>query len=314
MMIDIKQHCTGRFAPVLISLGYPESRFTGKHGDCILCGDTNKNARWNAKKEYWVCTKCGVTQPMEMALEITGDTYKNTASRIRGNRIETMTTTLPNDTERNKKRIESILAGRQKLAGSQAEDYLIARGLKVIPERDVYFHPGVAYWHDGVASNFPAMVAVFRDAQGNGATLHITYLEGAGKAIVESPKKILPVAREMAGGAIRLFDVHEVMGIAEGIETALAVHEMEGIPVWSSSNAQMMKVIEIPESVKELNIYADNDKSFTGQEAAYVLAKRYAGKMIVKVHTNNEAHNWVTDTGKGGDFLEFLNFQRSIAK
>jgi ribosomal protein S14 len=96
-LVDIHQQCSGRWSGVLTAIGLPRQAFTGKHGDCLVCGDDRKNARWNPKKEYWVCSKCGVTQAMELALKFTGESFRQTAARIRGERIETMEPIKPDD-------------------------------------------------------------------------------------------------------------------------------------------------------------------------------------------------------------------------
>jgi putative DNA primase/helicase len=68
-----------------------------------------------------------------------------------------------------------------------------------------------------------------------------------------------------------------VLNIAEGVETALAVHcnlgEHDG-HVWSVLSAGAMQQFQPPKWCTRLVIWADNDASFTGQQAAYNLAHR----------------------------------------
>jgi len=73
---------------------------------------------------------------------------------------------------------------------------------------------------------------------------------------------------------IRLGPVMERMGIAEGIETAICAGKLFGIPVWAAISANGLKAWEPPEGVKTVVICGDNDKSLTGQEAAYSLGRR----------------------------------------
>jgi phage/plasmid primase-like uncharacterized protein len=76
------------------------------------------------------------------------------------------------------------------------------------------------------------------------------------------------------GAAIRLTAVSEVLGIAEGIETALAAFELFEVPVWSGISAQGIESFEPPAGVREVIVFADHDENFAGQAAAYRAAHR----------------------------------------
>lgn len=321
MKVDIKQQCEGRWSGVLANLGVPEQFFNGKHQDCPICGDDHKNSRWNKAKEYLVCSKCGVIQPVEIAMFFTGESFKKTASIIRNERPERMEPVKQSDdTAKNLERIDGIKKGLRPLNGECiASLYLAKRGLTVLPEKDVYFHPGVKYWSDGMESKHPAMVSIFRNLEGKGATFHITYLSADGKkADVESPKKILPVVFPLPGCSIQMFaPVDGVLAVAEGIETAMAVIASEGLPVWAAGNAGNLAAMELPGDLKELWIYADVDPGFSGQQAAYSLArsasnsKKYPSlkKIRVVMQQFSGDVNIITDDGNKLDFLDALLLQ-----
>ena len=79
----------------------------------------------------------------------------------------------------------------------------------------------------------------------------------------------IPFDRSVNGCAIRLGNApSDVLCVAEGIETALSVVTATGFPCWSAISAHGLETIEIPSTVKTVCIFADKDKSFTGQEAA----------------------------------------------
>lgn len=141
-------------------------------------------------------------------------------------------------------------------------------------------HPSLEYW-DGSRSlgRFPAMVALFHGAAGSPVTLHVTYLrsDGCVKASVPSPKKILgvPQAGATKGGAIRLFEARgNVLGVAEGIESALSLYLIRKVPVWASFCADNLERIRLPEGLRRLEIGVDLDASGKGQAVAAALAKR----------------------------------------
>lgn len=86
-------------------------------------------------------------------------------------------------------------------------------------------------------------------------------------------EKLAPGAIE--DGLIRLFPPTAILCLAEGIETALSVHEMTGLPVWSAiSLTGFRKFGEVPEGVKKIHICGDNDRSYAGAAGAYELAAR----------------------------------------
>ena len=71
--------------------------------------------------------------------------------------------------------------------------------------------------------------------------------------------------------------------MAEGIETALAAHELFALPVWACLSANGMKSLVLPDGLQELLIVADHDSpSPVGYEAAHSLAVR-AIKQGIKV-------------------------------
>lgn len=162
--------------------------------------------------------------------------------------------------------------------------YLARRGISVPPPEVLRFHPSLAY-HDGdkVVGTFPAIIAMVSGAQGNPVTIHRTYLTTDGKkAPVESPKKLMsyPKNRKLVGGAIRLVDPGPVLAVAEGLETALAVMEGTGLPVWCAVNAYLLEHFEAPPEVRRVIVFADKDRPTAqhpgghGQEAARRLVQR----------------------------------------
>jgi putative DNA primase/helicase len=165
--------------------------------------------------------------------------------------------------------------------------YLRHRGLE--PEAlgrqlPLRFHPSLPYLEDGAClGRYPAMLALMSDMEGRPATIHRTFLTTDGrKAPVSSPKKLMPHVsdRSLIGGAVRLEPASSVLGIAEGIETALAVHQATGITVWSALSRTLLERFHPPRSIEQIIIWADRDENGAGQRSAEVLRKNLEVKGI----------------------------------
>jgi putative DNA primase/helicase len=136
------------------------------------------------------------------------------------------------------------------------------------------------------------MLAMVTAPDGSGATIHRTYLKDCKKAPVQSPKKLMQ-GMPIKGAAIRLFPVASILGVAEGIETALAAANLTGIPTWACVSAGGVESFIPPEEVVRVVIFADNDENFTGQAAAYKLANRLVMSGIeAEVRLPSVAGDW----------------------
>jgi putative DNA primase/helicase len=153
--------------------------------------------------------------------------------------------------------------------------YLLSRNIEILPN-DVRYCPEC--WESDTKQNLQAMVARITSKDGKPIGLHVTYLKNYKKAVIESPKKIMTPTESLEGSAIRLTSVYEIMGIAEGIETALSCTKLFDIPTWSCMDAGKMEKWMPPEGCKKVVIYADNDLSFAGIRSAGVLANKLFSK------------------------------------
>ena len=159
--------------------------------------------------------------------------------------------------------------------------YLEERGLEArlggLDPHVVRFHPHLAYYESGRCRGyFPAMLARVSGINGRGLTLHRTYLapDGGGKAPVRHPRKLMTPLAPLAGGAIRLAPLRTELGLAEGIETALAAQCVSGQPVWAAVSATLLERFEPPDGLRRLTIWADRDRSRAGELAALALRDR----------------------------------------
>ena len=160
--------------------------------------------------------------------------------------------------------------------------YLRARGLGLEPPptlRVVYLR------------GEPAMVARV-EGPGGLQGLHLTTLEPDGRGRKE---KKLAKGSKPKGGAIRLYPLEEgqPLALAEGIETALAVREATGWPVWATIAAPFMKEVVLPGEANEVVIAADHDRA--GIDAAHALARKLLreGRKVRLAVPPEEGEDWL---------------------
>lgn len=188
--------------------------------------------------------------------------------------------------------------------GTPAQAYLLKRGIFwENVSRILRYHPELDYFSTKpkkLLGKFPAIVAPISNPEGKIIGLHRIYLDAQGnKADVPSVKKMMPAWGELRGAAIRLFDLDSsgVLCVAEGIETALAVHAITRVPTWSCVNATLMELLEVPESVHTVVIWADKDPNGRGKLAADMLADRMEAKkksvMIFLPQTEESSADWL---------------------
>jgi putative DNA primase/helicase len=158
--------------------------------------------------------------------------------------------------------------------GDEAEQYLLGRGLRLHDlHESIRVHSALRYQDDEHQGTYAAMLATVTAPDGRAVSLHRTYLQDGRKAPVTSPKKLMQ-GLPLPGAAIRLTAVSAVLGIAEGIETAIAASELFEVPVWSCISAQGIESFEPPAGIREVIVFADNDANFAGQKAAFAAAHR----------------------------------------
>jgi putative DNA primase/helicase len=189
-------------------------------------------------------------------------------------------------------------SGSELRESNSAGKYLLNRGLQIPNSGVLKFHPSLNYWSDGdFVGEFPAMLAAVTNPTGDLVTVHRTFLTDDGhKAPVPTPKKLAPAAGSLRGASIKIGtptarqDATLNLGIAEGVETALAASKLFGVPVWSAVSASNLKSFSPPASVKNIYIFADNDLNQVGQKASQELGERltHAGH-VVRIRTPEQA-------------------------
>ena len=282
----------GKWRGVLMALGMPEQFLHNRHGPCPLCGGTDR-FRWdNAEgRGTYICSQCGAGDGMKLATEYTGKPFAEVAAeidQILGN-IKPDAPGKPAMTEGD---IKAAIVGVWKStvaveSGDLVHRYLASRHLdELIYPKALRFAPKL---RDGDGGLRPCMVAmVGRYGEPKFDSMHRTFLrpDGLAKAEMEAPRKVMPGSLP-DGACVMLSDWTESgpIGIAEGIETALAASAMFDIPVWAALNSTRLAKWIPPQGCEEVVIFGDNDPLFGGQAAAWRLAHRLAVKKHqVSVH------------------------------
>lgn len=275
----------GHWPGVLLALGVDENYLTPKHGPCPFCGGKDRY-RFDDKdgKGTYYCNNCGPGTGWKFLENLKGWDFKTAAQqidRIIGN-VSGSVTAKRKDPMPRLKRISSRLVDICKC--ESVESYLFGRGLKMIPAT-LFAHPALPYYHEGKKiGDYPAMVARIVDPENKPLTLHCTYTQNGKKINGYDARKIMPPIRSTnCGSAARLFPESETMGIAEGIETAIAAYQLFNIPTWSVIHTNGIRGFQPPKICKKLIIFADNDTNFAGQAAAYELAKRLSGQIEIEI-------------------------------
>lgn len=166
--------------------------------------------------------------------------------------------------------IVRIESGCVPLAGTEGETYLKSRLLADPGSPDLLFNPELTdYKRQRVR---PGIVAIVRRGDTGERTggIHRTFLADDGTAKSADMPNAKMMLGPCAGGAVQLFPMGEdgVLGVAEGIETALAAHKLFGVPVWPTLSTSGTKTFVSPPNMKRLMIFADRGTHDGGGESA----------------------------------------------
>lgn len=283
---EVKRGAHGRWAGILEQFGIPAEALVNRHGPCPLCGGTDRfrfDDR-NGSGEYF-CNGCGAGDGFMLLEKSAGWDFAKAVREVAALLGLTAPQRFARPQRAPKDRLRALL---QRIwdeaspveAGDEVACYLSSRGLELQAyPRMLRTHPALGYFErEGNRSRrtatYAAMLAKVQAVDRRPVTLHRTYLANGAKAPVNGVKKLFSAG--VRGAAIRLFEPESELALAEGIETALAVHQRLELPVWAAGNAAALEAVEIPATVTALSIFADCDENYCGQAAAYALAHRLA--------------------------------------
>jgi putative DNA primase/helicase len=273
MRTQLSERALGRWRGILPALGIDPRHLTGKHGPCPKCGGKDR-FRFDNKdgSGSWICTHCGAGYGANLVMLVHGLDFREAARKIEGVIGSAPIETFRRVRNEGKAALNDLYrASHPVREGDAVHRYLLARGLTARPPalRTVdrcRYQAEPPSWH-------PAMVAMVTAPDGRPCQLHRTYLGDGCKADVDQPRKLMP-GLVIPGSAVRLTGPAEELGIAEGIETAMAATALYGVPCWAGLNKNGLAKWQPPGTTCRIVIFGDNDRSFAGQAAAYALAAR----------------------------------------
>ena len=289
----------GKWGSILGHLGYG-ALLDGKHQDCPICA-AKKKFRFTDYKSNgdWICT-CSAGDGFDLVMRAEGINFNQAAKLIDGiigsNDLEE--TFKPEvDYEKRRRDLNELWARGDNFG--IVLNYLNVRGiddhgtcfkgLTDLRGTSELYNPDTGQRQHG-------MLALIRNKAGEPISIHRTFFD-------PKAKKIMPPTEKISGAGVRLGwtknSAKKILVVGEGIETTVAGMAEFRIPGLAAISAHGMETLIIPKIFSGIIILSDNDRSFTGQKAAFTLARRMdAEKRTVSVRMSGL---------KGEDFLDLAH-------
>jgi putative DNA primase/helicase len=279
MTNDTITQAHGRWREILPALGLPAASLSGKHGPCPMCGGKDRFRFSNRTNEGdYFCSMCGAGKGMQLLSRYHGWDFRRAAEEV-----DKIIGNLPPPSDKSPEFYQTQAANPGVLRRLYASSTAIADGDPVslyLAKRNLAGRPWpkalrfIPRMKNGTTQTYhPGMLAVFSDASGKPSTIHRTFLKSDGTKADCDPVRMFMPGKVPVGGAIRLGEPSMIMGVAEGIETALSASILCEMPVWATTSNTLLQSWRPPPGVERLVIFADNDTNFVGQCSAFELAK-----------------------------------------
>ncbi len=266
-------------------------------GPCPLCGGADRFAV-NTRKQVFNCRGCGQGGDVIALVQfLDGCDFVEAVAILAGGgtgaggheyahgRGELKPAKDTGEYERQQRaKARSMWRASRPARGTAAETYLRERGITTPLPATVRFlmpfqvdrHPALIVSYGLAAEPEPGLLTITETMI---TAVHLVLLkpDGTGKADVEKPKITIasPVGMPMV-----LAPMTDMLGlgIAEGVENALSVHQAAGLGAWASGGAGFMPKIAdaVPDYTDVVTVYADADSA--GQSGAHELADALLGR------------------------------------
>ena len=254
----LKDRALNRWHGILPALGIPAKALTNRHGPCPMCGGKDR-FRFDNKggRGTWICSHCGAGDGIELVKQFKGCDFKEAAGLIEQHigaapiivRRQAAWPTASTNSQPD----EMIALWTRRAKPIQPDDIAAAICSANRPDK----LPAVSAVRTGraVHRSRPAC-DVASDDGGQGGPLGrgsrrasappcIGPISISGKADVRAPRKMMGIMP--SGAAVRLAPHTDVLGIAEGIETALSRRDLFGVPTWAALTAGLLERMDAAE-------------------------------------------------------------------
>jgi hypothetical protein len=164
------------------------------------------------------------------------------------------------------------------IARTIAEEYLLGRGVMTASPQ-LRYHPRTPFGPSPPCYR-PALIAAIRDESGLVAIQRT--------ALHPRPGGLPPVAGDKRGlgrfgaGSVRIGGAAAIIGLAEGIETALSASALFGIPCWATLGTERFGRVALPGQVEQLHLFLDHDAG--GRRGEQLAREAFASLRHVEAH------------------------------
>ena len=297
--MDIVEAARGKWHGILPQLGIDSRFLVKKHGPCPVCGGKDRFIFDDKEgRGTYHCNQCGAGSGLQLVSAIHSWSMARTVSEV-GKIVGNVQAKEPEPQQTDQQKrdaLNKVWTGSSPIdSGDQSSKYIHNR-TGIINFTSTAIRTNKDLWHPEERQSFPAMVAKVTDLNNKPVSIHRTYLDQDGNKAKISKAKMLMSSTIPDGSAIRLMPYSNVLGIAEGIETALSASRIFGVPVWAAISASIMGKWSPPSILEKVIIFGDNDQNFVGQLTAYRLAhtlmRDHPDKKIVVAIPNIGGADW----------------------
>lgn len=182
------------------------------------------------------------------------------------------------------------------LSDDRATAYLRARML--LPNPALRFHARTPLGRGKGVVHRPALLAAVVEDSGVVAVQRC-FLDADPTALardMDAPRRMLGTPGR---GAVRLAPAGKILGLAEGVETALSAMRLLRLPVWAALGAERFGRVAIPDIVEHLVLLPDNDRAGALADARAREAYALPGRVIATLSPPAHLNDW-NDLLRGG--------------